>query len=298
MSTVVRPKLGVDSFVAVSSPVLHYLFLFSLSRFTDWNLVLRDTVEEKFKGQIDRLDRRPNLVPSKSHNIEVLLFNSCLGHLSVQALQTAASTFAARRLKPCPTFHVTAIETSISQAAISRYVAKENHRSIVEDNIILPTVGTSGLEWTPFADGSSKTLHGSDDKRKFDLDRSDESVGHQTEVRCDSKMSNSHLMSSKISDVVSNKLRSRLSTLLKDPRQLRPPNEDGVSRLALARLLKVPMGGSGPELPPGEPSDYLNDKLDVFVSQMIDTGLLGEGILPILTYCWEALSKPNATVCC
>lgn len=233
--------------------------------------MLRDSIDEKLREGITRIDgRRYMEAPKQRYGVEVLLLNSSLGFLSVEALRAAGAVFASREQKPCPAFHVTALETTGSQAAIAQLVPKENYEAIVED---YACADTRGMQWHSFAPAGERTPVS---ERTVPIgERKDGDV---------------------VPENVVNKVKSRLSTLAKDPRQLRPPVEDGMSRLALAKLIQAPIGPSGPELPQPERDDHLNARADIVVCQLIDSGGLGEGILPILSYCHEALMKPNGKV--
>lgn len=214
----------------------------------------------------------------------MLLLNTSLGYLSIEALRTAAVTFASRKQKPCPTFHVTAVEALMSQSAIARSLPRENYKLIFED--FLNPVDSVGRKWKSFGTVDSPPV-----EQKVEICNEE-----GTTKTWDSKVWGNKKQGKGISEDVLSKIRTRLSTLTKDPRQLRPSTEDGISRMALARLIQAPMGPNGPQLPLAQSDDYLNDKVDIVVNRMIDTGLLGEGILPILSYCWDALTKSNAKV--
>lgn len=291
----------------------------------DWIEVSRSAIQESLKSRIDRIDRRPQLVHSKSSHVEILLFNSSLGILSVEALRAAAVVFARRRCKPCPSFHVIAVESSFSQHEIARLLPKKNCQSspsssaLVED--LLMSAEPKAIKWVSFGNSSNNTTNAGDSlttsETKPIVASSREDLGLH-EGRLPNSSSNSNSAdgirlgdcsgdgppsgstpgpSFGSDEVVWNKIKSRLQTLVKDPRQLRPSVEDGKSKLSLAKLIHAQMKPDGPELPIAEKDDYLPDKADVVVYQMIDSGLLGEGILPILAYCHDALMKPNAKVC-
>lgn len=297
-------------------------------------------MQEALKLRIDRLDRRPLQFQQASRrgaNVELLLLNSSLGTLSVEALKAAALVFAQRKGKPCPSFHVTAVESSLALHEFARLLPRKTcgeSSAIVED--LLLAAEPKALVWNSFGNTTAPATStapatatapatvtvpatspvsatasvpvtapapapATDGERSTILEA--KTVGNSPLPESQLSGSSSHAkggspaVSPVPSEAVLSKLKSRLRTLAKDPRQLRPAIEDGKSKLALAKLIHAQMKPDGPDLPPAKPDDYLHDKADVVVHQMIDSGLLGEGILPILAYCRDALTKTSGKVC-
>lgn len=207
--------------------------------------------------------------------------------------------FASRRQLPSPSFHATAVETSLSQSTIARFFVKDNHHLVTEDSSRY--MESKESKWKSFLvrdppiDASQEQSLPSDKVQNEDGSGL-QSTGKSKSLNCEKGVQQDEGQPDAVNENTWMKIRSRLSILTKDPRQLRPPNENGTSRLALATLIGAPLGSSGPEIPPAGPGDSLNDRVDLIVNQMMDNGLLGEGILPVLSYCRDALMKPNGKV--
>ncbi|KAF8819514.1 hypothetical protein IE077_000910, partial [Cardiosporidium cionae] len=90
---------------------------------------------------------------------------------------------------------------------------------------------------------------------------------------------------------------ARFQFLYKEIRQLRPPvkdsNQQTALMLATAEAYGIPMGENLEQtLPPVTEEDFLKHRVNLMVWTTFDTGLLGEGILPLGKYAWKALMMP------
>lgn len=238
----------------------------------DLNGVIQDKVKQIMLQKIKRLDARPYLLHSSRQHIEILLLNSCLGLSAVTALRAAAEVYALRGSRPNPQIHVTAVESSQAHAAIAKRMAHCCVMDVSEDALTAQRLRDHpNAVWIPFSDPA-------DDKKSTD----------QKEYAT---------QSDETALLAKSKLKSRLTVVAKDPRLLRPPENmmDAKCRLASTRLLNRPISEIHSKTADEANLPYYNlpDKADLVVSQMIDCGLLGEGLLPIIGYAHEALTKPK-----
>lgn len=238
--------------------------------------MLQEQVEKALSENARRLDNRPYLSGlSKNQTVELLLLNSCLGVSAVVALRAAAEVFASRSARPNPKFHITAVECSEAHAAVARRLVSSYAVYVNEDNLIRERAKERlSKSWISF--GNTKN------------------TAAETEIAGAPEASEESLLNAK------SKVKSRITIVAKDPRCLRPPEAqfDATARLSALRVWNCPVEDAH-----GQQSNVQNipkynipEKARIIVSQMVDCGLLGEGLLPILVYAHEALTKPNRTV--
>eukprot|EP00921_Rhytidocystis_pertsovi_P025715 GHVQ01041472.1.p1 GENE.GHVQ01041472.1~~GHVQ01041472.1.p1 ORF type:complete len:1149 (+),score=211.66 GHVQ01041472.1:1902-5348(+) len=96
------------------------------------------------------------------------------------------------------------------------------------------------------------------------------------------------------------KLHRRISLLRKDVRQLRPPEHliTAENEIAIAQALGLPMQGGTlkDQLPSATKGDYMKHKPSIVTGNVFDCGGLGEGVLPLLSFVWEALAEKDSSV--
>eukprot|EP00923_Selenidium_pygospionis_P039778 GHVN01069013.1.p1 GENE.GHVN01069013.1~~GHVN01069013.1.p1 ORF type:complete len:1473 (-),score=334.53 GHVN01069013.1:1520-5938(-) len=267
-----------------------------------WAAAIDREVKARLKIGLDAMDdvelntQKKNI--NKKH-LEILALGSGPGVIPLMAHLSAARFLAPHVRRPRPSIHVTSTDLVGTHVRCSRQMAKRNATLLVESGVAARQAKRAaclegGGGWKPIP----SSAEGCDDEPRVSEVSKEASVASSKATDEDITMVTDEALGDDCVSTAISEIKSRLTVVEKDFRQLRPPLhlETGETRLALAAAIGAPMGAGGPQLPPSYEDDYLPYLIDLMIAPCFDYGCLGEGILRAVSYARRALMDKRGSV--